>query len=289
MRPSTRSPSVTVSPPPTNYPPGLVTTTTWGLITGQTAGCREEMRSYSEKQGIQAIWEMVYGGLVDAARNGAVARLLANPQSQWLLFVDGDCLFNPDALQRLLNFAYVEMPAADVVGAYNPLRQEPHLPTIDTGTGTWEPIMPYSGPMPVMRTGTAFVLMKRHVYERIEAPWYGTRNPMRPIDAMHDVDNWANQRFDGNNPLREHPAWNVLFKCATDDASAHRPHDPLAFTGEDSGFADRVRMAGMQIWCHTDIECKHLNREQIISAGDHQKILDNSKRMRRAMCGVLAA
>lgn len=281
---------MTALPQPTSaaaLPKGQVVLTTYGMLTGETHGCLMEMRSFTEKQGLYVDWPTITGALVERSRDQAAANLLQT-QGQWLLFVDGDCVFNPDALLRLLNFAYVEMPSCDIVGAYNPLRPEPHLPTIDTGTGTWESHLPFSGPMPVMRTGSAFILLKRHVFERVEAPWYGTRNPMRPIDALHDVDNWALQRFDGVNPLREHPAWDTLVKCARDDNSSRQPTNALSFTGEDSSLCDRARMAGLVIFVHSDVECKHVDRK-IITAEDHVKVLDNSKRMRRAMVGVLGS
>ena len=89
------------------------------------------------------------------------------------------------------------MPHVDVLGAYCPLRGSLALPTIDTGTGTWESWYPGSGVIEAMRTGAAFLLCKRHVFEKLQDPWFRMRVPARPIDFMAEVDNWARMKFDG--------------------------------------------------------------------------------------------
>jgi hypothetical protein len=267
-------------------PPGAVFLTTYGMLRHETHRCIMEMRSHCEKNGLFNIaWESIPGMLVDMARNQAVAKLLSQPPLQWLLFVDGDATFAPDALMRLLLFAYQQMPSADLVGAYNPLRSPPHLPTIDTGTGTWESHLPMSGPMQVMRTGSAFVLIKRHVFERLEGPWYGVRNLMRPIDALVETDNYANQKFDGHNPLADLPEWQALLKCAKEEGSTFQPRDPVSFTGEDSGLGDRMKAAGMQLWVHTDIVCGHI-ADHIVTALDHRTVMAENAQRRRQLVGV---
>lgn len=266
------------------FPPGFCAMTTHGTLQQEMVGATLEMRGLCEREGIQAKWEMVHSPFVEPARNSAVKQMLTTP-AQWLLFIDGDCIFPPTALRDLLQFAYRDLPAVDMVGAYNPLRGFPHLPTIDTGTGTWESQLPYGGPVQVMRTGSAFVLIKRHVYEHMTDPWYGLRNPMRPIDAMTEVDNWALQRFDGKNPLKEHPAWATLFQCAVDDPASRKRPDPGAFVGEDSAFCDRARLLGFQVWVHTDIECQHVDR-RVITAGDHRTAIQGMENRHKAFCGV---
>lgn len=266
-------------------PPGYVVNTTYGSLVMETVQSLMDMRSHMEKQGVHNIaWDFVPGMLVDMARNQAVARLLSNANLQWLCFIDGDCVFQPDALLRLLTFAYGQMPSADIVGAYNPLRTKPYLPTIDTGTGTWESHLPMSGPMQVMRTGSAFIVIKRHVFERLEGPWYGTRNMARPIDALADVDNFAHIKFDGTNPLAKYPEWQALMKCAKDEGSTYKPRDPAAFTGEDSGLLDRAKLSGMSAWVHTDVVCGHVDRK-VVTAMDHRNELKERDRNRRLLVG----
>ena len=274
--------------PTINVPPGMVALTTYGQIQFETHQAIMEMRSFTEQQGIRPIWTNIPGSLVDRARNQAVRTFLtANPPLQWLLFVDGDAVFKPDALCQLLTIAYGNPNAPiDAIGAYCTLRGEPYLPTIDTGTGTWESILPGQGPMQVMRTGSAFILMKRHCFERVEGPWYGTRNPMRPIDALTEVDNYAHTKFDGKNPLADIPEWQALVKCARDEGSTAAPHDIGTFVGEDSNWCDRMRFAGLNIYVHTDIQVDHVDRT-IRSASDHRDYMKKSEGLMRRLVGML--
>jgi len=279
---------------PIKIPAGMACVTTYGEIQHETVAALLECRSHSEKHGLTSVaWEFVSGTLVDRARNQAVAKMMQHPgKLQWLCFIDGDCVFPPDALMRLLAYAYHENPVADIVGAYNPLRGEPYLPTIDTGTGTWENHYPGSGPLEVMRTGSAFVVVKRHVYERVEGPWYGTRHPLRPIDILAELDNYANQKFDGRNPLVATPEWQSLLECARSEPSTYRPPDPTAFVGEDSNFCDKARFyerakgQGFRIFVHTDIVCGHVDK-RIVTWRDHKASIDKSAERVRLLCGVM--
>lgn len=245
------------------------------------------LREQTVRQNLNVIWDFVPGTLVDRARNQAVVKMLSHtPPLGWLLFIDGDAVFQPDAMARLLMYAYGDNPAADCVGAYCTLRGEPYLPTIDTGTGTWESVLPGQGPMEVMRTGSAFILMKRHCFEKVPGPWYGTRNPMRPIDALAEIDNFAHTKFDGKNPLTDNPTWQALVKCAKDDPGSRKPPDPQAFVGEDSNWCDTMRFHGLRIFVHSDIEVHHVDRA-IRSAADHRQCMMRNEQMVRSLVGSL--
>lgn len=266
-------------------PAGVVAVTTYGSIRGETASCLMEMRSSAEKAGLQNVgWATVPGALVDKARNDAVRVMLNSfrhpppdgpSQAQWILFVDGDMVFAPDALQRILGTAYGTHPWADVVGGYCTLKGEPALPTIDTGTGTWESHFPGRGVLEVIRTGAAFLLCKRNVFDRLPAPWFHLRVPARPLDFMAEVDNWARMKMNGQNPFIGLPGkpWEKLMEHATADPSAQPGVFVPAEVGEDSGFCDRAKAAGMRIIVDTNIEIKHL---ETVARGwtDHKKAVE---------------
>lgn len=246
-------------------PPGVVAMTTWGMIQGATAQAKEEMRSFSEKNGLTNVaWITVPHSLVEKARNTAVRQMLAafEQKAEWLVFVDGDMVPPADSLVRLLATAYQTHTWADVVGGYCNLRGELALPTIDSGTGTWESHFPGRGVIEVMRTGAAFLLCKRHVFDRIPSPWFRMRVPARPLDFMAEVDNWARIKFDGKNPFRDLPGrpWEKLMQIAQADPSAQPGTFVPDEVGEDSGFCDRVRNAGMRIVVNTDIVIPHLDQ-----------------------------
>lgn len=259
-------------------PSGLCCITTFGTIQQATVQSWTDMRSYSEKMGLHNVaWAMVPGTLVERARNDAVRTMLGafQGQAQWILFVDGDMVFAPESLHKLLITAYGTTPWADVCGAYCSLKGDLALPTLDTGTGTWESIFPGRGPLEVMRTGAAFLLCKRHVFERIPTPWFRVRVPARPLDFMAEVDNWARMKLNGKNPFQGLPGqpWEKLQDLASSDPSAQPGTFVPAEVGEDSGFCDRVRNAGMRICVDTNIEIGHLDTK-VIGWRDHKTAME---------------
>lgn len=246
-----------------------------------------EARSFNEQQGLtNAVYPMIPGNLVDRARNDA-ARTLFRENAGFVVYIDGDTVFPPDALMAMVHTAYVLEPTADVVGGYVPLRGELALPTIDTGTGTWESWFPRSGVVDVIRTGGAFLLVKRHVFEALHDPWFCTRVPSRPIDFMAELDNFARIKFNGDNPLRglAGEPWERLEKCARDDPSVAPGTFVPAEVGEDSNFCDRVRLAGFRIVVNTDIECGHVDHK-VLTAVDHKRAIDERDRTQRLLVGV---
>jgi hypothetical protein len=270
-------------------PPGLVVVPTYGSVKGDTFRWLWELRAFSEKHGLNnAQWMTVNGALVEKARNDAV-RIMLNSGAQWLMQIDGDMVGNPDALLHLLSFAFQPNSPADVVGGYCTLKGEYNLPTIDTGTGTWESIFPGQGPIEAMRTGAAFLLAKRHVFERIPDPWFRMRVPARPLDFMFEVDNWARMKCNGENPFRGLPGgpWERLEELARSDPSAEPGKFVPAEVGEDSGFCDRVKAAGMRIFVHTDVVIGHLE-EKVLGPADHKKAIDGVRKQHRQLAGMTA-
>ena len=268
-------------------PPGMVCTTHWGLITAETAQCLSDTRAKCIERGLQNIeWRMIPGALVDKARNEAMRHLLST-QHQWVLMLDGDMVWEPNAVTDLLVTAYGSHPQYDVLGAYCTLRGALSLPTIDTGTGTWESHYPGQGVVSVMRTGAAFMLIKRHVLERVPSPWFGLRIPQRPIDAVAEVDTFCLTIFDGKNPFRGRPdqAWETLVQAASTHSSA-QSWVP-AEVGEDSSFCDRVTAAGMRIGVQTDLVTRHIDKETK-DWTSHRKAMDERTKLHRLMSGFVS-
>lgn len=270
-----------------SIPAGVVAITTYGQLQTETAFCLLEARSHAEKQGLNHVdYIQVHGALVDKARNAVFRQMLAS-QAQWVLMVDGDMIFPKDAILKILATAYGTHPHFDVVGGYCTLRGGNHLPTVDSGTGTWESHYPGNGPIQVMRTGGAFLLVKRHVAERIPDPWFALRIPKRALDAIAEVDTFCRTKFDGRNPFAGLPnqPWERMVSCAVQD-TAPGPWIP-AEVGEDSSFCDRVTGAGMRIAVDTNVEIMHLSREAH-GWQDHRKSMDEQVLQHRLMSGLLA-
>lgn len=269
-------------------PPGMVVCASWGMARTETAFALLEARSFTEAQGAKNIrWVHVPGALVSKSRNDAARSLLADPNAQWMLMIDLDMAFPADAILRILRTAYATHPHLDLVGAYCNLRGEVGLPTIDTGTGTWEVWYPESGVKDVMRTGAAFLLVKRHVFERIPGPWFALRIPQRPLDAIAEVDTYCRTIFDGRNPFRGRPdgAWERMTELASEDRSA--VNWVPAEVGEDSSFCDRVTAAGMRIGVDTSIQVQHITTQ--MQNWEHlRRKQDERAREERLLSGLTA-
>ena len=265
-------------------PPGVVFLTSHGHVQLDTVRSWTDLRAACVERGFRNIgFEYMPGSLVDKARNESASALLASP-GQWLFFIDADMTFAPDTFFVVLQTAFKDCPWADIVGAWCPLRGEPYLPTIDTGTGTWEPHEPGQGPLKVIRTGAAFILVKRHVYERMEAPWYGVRPAMRPLDIMAELDGYARQKFDGRNPFAGTQPWEALLRCASQDAQS-APRPGTGCVGEDSGFCDRAKALGFQIVVQTNAFCGHVDK-RIITPEDHRQAIRKLQNNQRLALGV---
>jgi hypothetical protein len=267
-------------------PPGMVCITTHGHIAGQTAQMWSDMRSHAERNGLTNVaWQIVPGTLVEKARNDAVRSMLGafNGSGQWLLYVDGDMTFAPESLQKILVTAYGTHTWADCVGGYCTLRGGLALPTMDTGTGTWESIYPNSGVREVMRTGAAFLLVKRHVFERLREPWFRVRQPMRVLDALAEIDNFARIHFNGRNPLRglQGKPWETMENLASGEAANYVPVE----VGEDSGFCDRAKNAGLRIVVDTSIVVGHLDTH-VVDWRTHKEAMEKHRTQFRQAVGV---
>lgn len=268
-------------------PPGLIALCSPGSIRVETAMALTESRLHMAGRGMPVRQGHFGGALVDKARNDACRTMLADPQCGYVLFVDGDMTFPPQAMGLLVETAFgPKAPWADVLGGYCVLRGGA-IPTIDTGTGTWESHYPGGGVKEVIRTGGAFLLVKRHVCERMPEPWFACRFPMRWLDALTEVDNFARTKYDGVNPFRDLPGspWERLTEIASHDPQSGRPV-PGYEVGEDSGFCDRVRMAGMRIAVDTDIEIGHIDTT-VLNGHTHKERMDARERDARQLCGVL--
>lgn len=276
-------------------PAGMLAITTYGSILPECVQSLTDMVNYNRSSGINNIHTtMVQSTLVDKARNESARAMLSNPNFKYLAFIDADMAFKPDVMQQLLLTAYHVTPWADAIGAFCQLRGSPYLPTIDTGSGTWESHDVGMGPLEVIRTGSACILIKRHVFERMEFPWYGVRPAPRPLDVMAELDNFARCKMDGENPLRNNDAWAKLEQCARQDASSQRanpqaqgPGGFMSSVGEDSNMADKMKALGLRIVVNTDIVVAHMEKKPI-TPEDHTKAMREMERWGRLAVGIAA-
>ena len=103
---------------------------------------------------------MTNESLISRARNTLVAKFLNNPQSTHLMFVDADIGWEPWHLLVLLN------RDVDVIGGLYPMKSLPIKWVVNGFDGA------ETGPdglQEVSKTGTGFMLVKRHVFEKLNS------------------------------------------------------------------------------------------------------------------------
>ncbi len=286
-----------------DIPPGRICCTSYGQIQVETAESLLQMARHAEQIGLTAItWSFISGTLVDRARNDAAIQFMqtANPREDWLWFIDGDMLFDKTLIEKMLKTAFVDLPQADILGGYCNLKGAPYLPTIDRGSGTWEAHDANIGPVEVIRTGAACLLIKRHVFDKIKYPWFGVFPASEPLEMLAEVDGFARRHYDGRNPLAG-AEWDKLTEIASGDSKktkwvspdggrsfmAGPQHKRFSTVGEDSGFCDRARAAGLNIFVNTDAVVHHIDRK-VIGPADHQKGLNEAREAQRELIGVMS-
>lgn len=261
---------------------GLVATVVIsGFVDENYATAHEEMRCFNITNGFTKVEYVKYPAiLVENGRDSCVQHALNN-NYDWVLQIDADMVFPPDAMVRLLAQHYLGAPVADAIGGHCTLKGHPYLPTIDSGTGTWESHYPGSGLIEVMRTGGAMLMCKTQAFRRFGPPWFRVKNSNKALESMAGIDNLANCWLDGVNPFREHEAWGSLYHEAL-----KRGGTGEGTIGEDSGFADRLRMAGGRIFVDTDIAVGHVGKK-VFAASDHKEAMAERKKIQLMTVGVL--
>jgi len=96
--------------------------------------------------------------LISRARNTLVARFLNNPESTHLMFVDADIGWEPWNLLALLD------RDVDVIGGLYPMKTLPIKWVVNGFEGAEEG---ENGLHEVSKTGTGFMLVKRHVFDKL--------------------------------------------------------------------------------------------------------------------------
>jgi GT2 family glycosyltransferase len=120
------------------------------------------------------------GPNLSRSRNELAARFLVERREPWLLMVDTDMVFAPDALDRLLEAA--DQRARPILGGLcfsrgqdGPLSTMYEIVPHEDGAGTFARLQqwPEDTPHRVSATGAAFLLVHRYVFERLAKHGWG--------------------------------------------------------------------------------------------------------------------
>lgn len=166
---------------------------------------------------------IIQGSILTMQRNEAVQRM----EGDWLLFIDDDMVWRPDAVRRLIEIR--EEHDLDMVGGLCFRRSDPYQPTLymreQPTAGAYNYLEKWDSDLvEVDATGLAFCLIHRRVFERI------ANEPMPPVES------------------RTRPAmffqWNGQ-------------------VGEDLGFCQMAKATGSRIWVDTRIKIGHIGEIEI--------------------------
>lgn len=252
-----------------------------GTVMEEFSTCWTEARAYCIEHGFRAIeWRHFPAQLVEAGRDSVCAHALQQ-RYEWLLMVDADATFPADLVPKMLETAFVTHPDASVVSAYAQLRHKPYLPVIDTGTGTWEPHYPGEGVLPCIRVGTHCILVKTSALGFFGPPWFRTRQSLKPMDALREVDNYSRIKMHGENPFSESSEWKKLMELAKAEGGGSSSH-----VGEDSGFCDALLASGGKLYANCNIVTGHITKK-ILSANDLRESMREIEKIPRLAIGVL--
>lgn len=121
--------------------------------------------------------------------NNLVRMMLEQPQMQWLWIMGDDHCFDDDILLKLLSRDKdCIMPlCARRMFSFDPVVMKEFVPEEGKHSWyTWEEIEGFTEPFPVAAGGSAGLLVKRHVFERMRSPWFEVGAWIRD-DLQEDV------------------------------------------------------------------------------------------------------
>ena len=190
---------------------------------------------------------MTNESLISRARNTLTAKFLNTEGSTHLMFIDADIGWEPWHLLALLNHD------KDVIGGLYPMKSLPVKWCVNgiPGTNENDP----SGLVEVTKTGTGFLLMKRHVFEKLNA-----HPAVKPF----------------TNDIGLDPALDVHMKTYFDTAVREG-----RYYSEDWTFCENWRDLGGQIFVDKRVLLKHTGT-YVFDFGTHEKLYQDLHEMHLA-------
>lgn len=173
---------------------------------------------------IDAVISLHTGPLIASARNDLVSQFLSDHKATWLLMIDTDMVWQPDALDRLVEVA--ERDEIAIIGGlcYSQGHDEPTMYELVPHDGAAMfaryKVWPEDAPFEVGGTGAAFLLVHRNALRAIASGW----------GVKHDsVWPWFRESTMGKRRV-----------------------------GEDLTFCLRAHSAGIPVYVHTGVQIGHM-------------------------------
>jgi hypothetical protein len=165
---------------------------------------------------------MTNESLISRARNTLTAKFLHNKESTHLMFIDADIGWEPWHLLVMLN------RDVDVIGGLYPMKSLPVKWCVNGFEGAQEGA---DGLQEVSKTGTGFMLIKRHVFEKLDA-----HPATKPF--INDI----------GLPVELNPYMKTYFDTAVRENR---------YYSEDWTFCENWRDLGGQVWVDKRVLLKH--------------------------------
>ena len=216
-----------------------------GMLTEQTFMSFIKWANTCRQLGIDwTVETMTNESLISRARNTLTAKFLATPESTHLVFIDADIGWEPWHLLALLNHE------KDVIGGLYPMKSLPVKWCVNGIPGFVE--TPGDPLIEVTKTGTGFLVIKRHVFEKLNA-----HPAVRPF----------------NNDIGLDPALNVHMKTYFDTAVRES-----RYYSEDWTFCENWRDLGGQIFVDKRVLLRHTGT-YVFDFNTHEKLYQDLKAM----------
>ena len=187
---------------------------------------------------------MTNESLISRARNTLTAKFLTTPGSTHLMFIDADIGWEPWHLLVLLD------AQKDVVGGLYPMKSLPVKWCVNGIPGKVED--PNSNLIEVTKTGTGFLLIRREVFEKLNAH-PAVRHFNNDIGLPKELDPHMKTYFD--TAVREN-----------------------RYYSEDWTFCENWRDLGGQIWVDKRVLLKHTGT-YVFDYGTHEQLYRDLKAM----------
>ena len=185
--------------------------------------------------------------LITRARNGCVARFLAQPAATHLMFIDADIQFEPAAVLRMLRldrdvlcgicplkkYRFERLPEALAHRLPLPAALVDFAMNLEPASLAQGRVRMEDGCVEVLECGTGFMMIRRRVIEQMIAAW----------PELHYQDNMLH-----DPRVRDFYA---LFEPMIDP-------ETRAYLSEDYAFCRRWRQRGGTIWADLTVRLGHL-------------------------------
>jgi hypothetical protein len=194
-----------------------------GMLTESTFMSYIKWSNAARQLGLDWTMEtMTNESLISRARNTLTAKFLHNTDSTHLMFIDADIGWEPWHLLVMLN------RDVDVIGGLYPMKSLPVKWCVNGFEGAEEGV---DGLQEVSKTGTGFMLIKRHVFDK--------------MNAHPAVKPFAN---DIGLPVELNPFMKTYFDTAVREGR---------YYSEDWTFCENWRDLGGKVWVDKRVLLKH--------------------------------